>query len=135
LKNNIAVVLAETGEHAEALATYERALAIFQNAFGPEHQLVGDTRTGMAKVWVLRGKPARALPLVESALAQFSKPDADPISLAWARFIGAQALWDANRDRDRARTLATQARDAFQADGAGSAEALAEAKAWLAAHP
>jgi hypothetical protein len=49
------------------------------------------------------------------------------------RFALARALWDAGRDRDRARSLAAQARAGYATLGLKGKTQLAEIDAWSAA--
>jgi hypothetical protein len=58
--------------------------------------------------------------------------DASASARAEAKLELAKALWAAKRDRDRARTLATEARTLVS--GGEDPEGLAEIEAWLADH-
>jgi hypothetical protein len=79
-------------------------------------------------------RPRDAVAPLERALALREKNNGDPNELAESRFALARALWDANEDRARARSLAGAAEDAYRAAGGPSAEALADVRAWLAKH-
>jgi uncharacterized protein YoxC len=55
----------------------------------------------------------------------------DPGQLALAQYVLAKALWSANRDRPRARALATEARKGFAAGGLTTLNGLAAVDAWF----
>ena len=67
-------------------------------------------------------------------MAAAEESGAPPASLAPLRFALARALWDVpldgGRDRDRARSLAEQARDALR-DERGATKQLAKVEQWL----
>ena len=48
---------------------YERALAICENALGPEHSETNFARTNLARARLAEGRPGAALALAEPALA------------------------------------------------------------------
>jgi hypothetical protein len=78
------------------------------------------------------GAPERAIPRLDRALSIRTTHPGQPRDLAETRFALARALRDAGRDRERARSLATQARDGFAQSGAAK-ERVAAADVWLAA--
>ncbi|WP_437322114.1 tetratricopeptide repeat protein [Sorangium sp. So ce385] len=134
---NLASVLVAQKSFAEALPHLDRALAIQEKTVGPGSIGVASTLTGIASAYNEMGKPAEALPRAERALAIYAAKDkgVPPLELADTRLHAARALWGAGRDRRRAIALAIQARDAYAAEEGEYAKlALAEAKAWLAAH-
>jgi hypothetical protein len=91
----------------------------------------------MADALTSMGKPEKALPLAERALAIYAAKSegVSPLELADTRFHAARALWDAGRDRKRATELATLARDVYAAEKDDyAARALKETQAWLSAH-
>ncbi len=64
------------GEAAEARAHYERALAISERVWGPEHGHIVGALAGLARLLQDLGEPASAKPLSERALAIVGKqPD------------------------------------------------------------
>ncbi|WP_437811159.1 tetratricopeptide repeat protein [Sorangium sp. So ce1078] len=133
---NLASVLVAQKKFAEALPHLGRALAIHEKTVGPGSIGVASTLTGIAAAYNEMGKPAEALPRAERALAIYAARErgVPPLELADTRFHAARALWGAGRDRRRAIDLAIQARDAYAAEeGEYAKNALAEAKAWLAA--
>jgi hypothetical protein len=85
-----------------------RALAIWEGTAGREHPDVAYALQGLGDTHLAAGRPADAIAPLERALtirAAGSVPD----DLAETRFALARALWDAGRDRPRARTLAGEA--------------------------
>jgi tetratricopeptide (TPR) repeat protein/predicted Ser/Thr protein kinase len=137
--SNLAGIHRAIGDHDEAKVLYERALAIWQEAQGPEHPDLAYPLVGLALVALAQDHPSEAIPLAERAVTLREHGGVAAELLAEARFTLARALEGspaaAGRDRARARVLAEQARDAFRAVGKGGEPALAEAEAWLAAHP
>jgi eukaryotic-like serine/threonine-protein kinase len=124
------------GEHDEAKRSFERALAIDEAALGSDHPRVTHSLLGLAKVALAQDRPADAVLLAERALTIREKGNIPAHELASSRFVFAQALWEASvmGDRVRARAIAEQARDAYQAAGEGSSNALVEVERWLAEH-
>lgn len=66
---SLATVLAETGEYAAALALQEKALAIVEQAFGPEHPEVAPKLNNLAVLYHTLGQYAKALELTRRSLA------------------------------------------------------------------
>jgi tetratricopeptide (TPR) repeat protein/predicted Ser/Thr protein kinase len=123
----------EMGRNAEALEATGQAAAAMEKADGrgtveyPRVLLV----QARALAGLRRWEAARAQ--LEATLAQLSRDHGDPRCEADARFRLAQVLWDSGEDRNRARSLATEARDA-----AAARHDLArqqEMDHWLAARP
>ncbi len=87
--------------------------------------------TGLGEASLGMGRPAAAIEPLERALAIRLTRAGEANELGETRFALARALWDANRERKRALTLARQARvDYARGDQAKQAE-IAE---WLAQH-
>lgn len=109
--DNLAHLELEAGERAVAEPLYARALALREAALGKDHVDLADSLVGLGECRLAGADPAGAIPLLERALALHAgKPDAH--TAAVASFALARALWDANRDRSRARALAERARSA-----------------------
>jgi eukaryotic-like serine/threonine-protein kinase len=91
------------------------AEAILAKALGPDHPYTAMALFGIGEADVNLGRPAKAIPTLERALTIRAVPGAtDPLDLAETKYTLARALWDAKRDRARARTLATEARRLFE---------------------
>jgi tetratricopeptide (TPR) repeat protein len=61
------------GRYAEAEPLYQRSLAIFEKALGPEHTGLAKTLGSLAKLYYRQGKYAKAEPLYQRALAIYEK--------------------------------------------------------------
>jgi len=115
-----------------AEATLRRALAI-ADTLGSE--AVSPVLLELGELLHARGQAARAVPLLERALAVTPRAAGDTLDLGVRRLALAQALWDARGDRRRARMLAEQAREGLIAAGAPGRAAQAAATQWLASRP
>jgi tetratricopeptide (TPR) repeat protein/predicted Ser/Thr protein kinase len=136
--HNLGVVAESEGKYEEARGYHERALTIEEKTLGPEHPSLAATLTSLGEALLGLAKPAEALPHLERALTIHTANAGDPTRSAETRFALARALWDApaesGRDRERARTLAEQARSAFADAGEMAAKELREVQAWQAKH-
>jgi hypothetical protein len=84
---------------------------------------------------VQRGRAKEAIEPLERALSiREGRKETSKTSLAAVRFTLAEALWGAKQDRNRARSLAEQARQDYESAGSDYAEDLREVKRWLARH-
>jgi len=122
------------GDHEAARRAYERALAIDEKAYGKVHPMVLSDLAGMGKVLKAAGKPAEAIPIFERALAMRARVEGPQAEVPYLKFLLAQSLWDAHRDRRRAFLLAQEAERDFRAIGAGGERFLPRVTAWLAGH-
>jgi tetratricopeptide (TPR) repeat protein len=126
-RNNIGAALLELGRPEEALAELVPARAIMLARLGSaKNEAVGDVSTSIGRAELLRGRPEAAIAPLEEAVAARESAKSTPADLAAARFHLARALWDARRDRPRARALAAGAR------ATAAPELAAEIDAWLA---
>ena len=117
------------GKLDEALRVYQQALAGQEKALGPKHPDLIHQLKGMAHVELARHGAVRARVPLERALA-IAEAQPDLAELAEVRFLLARALW-ASGEPQRARVLATQARDGFANAGAPVRRDLDEVAAWL----
>jgi serine/threonine protein kinase/tetratricopeptide (TPR) repeat protein len=118
-----------------ALGYYRRALAVAEKAQGNEHPAVGSALLGIGRAQLaLHAAPSAIAPLERAQSIAEKQGDAD--ELASVRFVLAKALWVARQDpsdRNRAISLATQAREAYaKASGKSAATDLSEVTTWLA---
>jgi hypothetical protein len=72
--------------------------------------------------------------MLERALELRSAESTDPAERSETRFALAEALWEANANRERAVELATEALADAQSAGPHAADAAARIEAWLTAH-
>ncbi|MEM9453178.1 MAG: serine/threonine-protein kinase [Myxococcota bacterium] len=131
---NLAEVLVRQGQPTQALGLIERANAIYE-AKGEltRSRLVFSLTITGATLMALERAPEAIEPL-ERAVRIASNGDVSPRERARAMLGLADALWNTDREHDRARRLARDARSALlqrQSD----AETLAEIDAWLSEHP
>jgi len=131
---NLGAVHEAKGDPTGARDLYQRALAIRERALGPDHPHVALTLTGLTRALVALGEASAAVDTGERALRiRLAKPG-DPALLGETRFALARALWEAGRQRPRARALAGQAEAAFAGAGPRRADDLAAVRAWLDQH-
>ncbi|PCC68888.1 serine/threonine protein kinase [Nannocystis exedens] len=126
--NGLGRALRDLGRREEARLHHERALALQEQALGPLHPSVAESLLGLAELELAAGRPTQALPLLERALSLAAVDERANVQLALA-----EALWQSQQDRARARSLATAAETYWRE--LGHAPALARASAWLATHP
>ncbi|HEY5921347.1 MAG TPA: serine/threonine-protein kinase [Kofleriaceae bacterium] len=131
--NNLGELARDRRDCATAVTHYTRAVTILTKQ-GASHPYVAYPLVGRTQCLVELGKAGDAIADGERAVAILGAHAGDPTHIAEARFALARALWDAARDRGKARKLAREARTAFAAAGAGGAAKLAEIDAWLAKH-
>ena len=131
--NNLGGLARDRKDCAAGVPHFTRALAILEKQ-GATHPYVAYPLIGRAQCLVDLRKPADAIADAERAIAILAAQAGDPTHLAEARYALARGLWDANRERPRARTLAREAREAFAKAGPPAAEQLAEIDGWLAQH-
>ncbi len=132
-ENNKGEILLALGRPAEAGVAFERALRALEREGGPDNILLAYPLNGLGETKLAQGEAdaaarwfERALRLREDENKQYSPP-----LVAQTRFGLARALWDANRDRRRALSLARSARAGYD-DGHHGAD-LATVDAWLVA--
>ncbi|HXJ20726.1 MAG TPA: serine/threonine-protein kinase [Polyangia bacterium] len=111
----------------EARASATRAMEIYRRSGSTAfYQAVSLTLLGEA--WLGMGKPDQARPVLEDAIRAFGE---DRSTYRWQAAFGlARALPDRAPERERARSLAREARDGFT--GAGATKEAAAVDAWLA---
>jgi len=132
VRNGLANVLLRMGRAREALAEAERTSAAMEKAPSPG-AVLPQALTIAGRASIALGQAADAIAPLERALA-LEQAATGAAALAGTRFALARALWDANRDRARARALAREARQADADVGAAGQADLAEVDAWLTKH-
>jgi hypothetical protein len=111
---------------------HQRALALREKALGPAHPHLAETLVGLGRVALAQRRASEAVSLARRAVGLREDGKSPPAQVAEARFVLAQALWEANEDRTRAVEVAELARDDYQ--DLGNTSQLAEVDAWLAEH-
>ena len=115
--HTLADVHRAAGALADARRLDERALEIFVRAHGREHASTAMALDGLARVALAQRRGADAVALAERSVGVREAEAGAPHRLADSRLLLAQALLSAADPaaRDRAVTLAEQARDVFRA--------------------
>jgi len=127
--NNRGETLAALGRQREARHSFERARVIWERELGLEDRNLAYALTGIGLSYLAESDPGSALAPLERAFKIREAREVDPSRLAETRFALARSLWEANRDRMRARSLAEQAREGY-AKGEVKAK-VAEVDGWL----
>jgi len=134
-EGNLGAAYAGLARWREAEEHYQRAVELHDKTVGPNHQMTAMALTGLGQTIVERHEPARAIPVLERALAIHDANHAPAPIAAGPRWFLARALWDSGRDRARAVVLAEQARAAVaEARDPTSVALRSELAAWLAQH-
>ena len=123
-----------TGDHAEALEAFDRALEIRRAGKESEHQLA-EPLTGRGAALLALGRHAEALEALEAAWTIRQRNPSEELHAPDTGFVLARALWDEPASRTRAHELAEQARAGFERVKAARPEGLAAVEAWLETHP
>jgi Tfp pilus assembly protein PilF len=129
--NNRGEFLGALGRQREARHAFEQARVIWERELGLEDRNLAYALTGIGVSYLAENDPGSALAPLERAFKIREAYEVDQSRRAETRFALARSLWEANRDRMRARALAEQAREAY-AKGEAKAKA-AEVERWLRA--
>ncbi|MBK6920075.1 MAG: serine/threonine protein kinase [Deltaproteobacteria bacterium] len=143
---SIAMALSNLGQvhyllrdYAAAKRAHERALAIKEVSLGKDHPDVAFALNGLGEASHALGDHRAAIEHLSRAVALRSGDNVAPTLRAYSEWALAKALYDApprdGRDRTRARTLATRARDTFATAGQGFERDRDSLDAWLREHP
>ena len=120
------------GQFDEAVKAGEKALAICEKAFEPDHPKVAVALHGLGRALVESGEVGRATEVLERALRIRETAKIKPTDLAQTRFWLAQALVADPLARERAMSLARQAREVLQTSS--NPKIKAEIEAWFLEH-
>ena len=134
MSDSLAHVLRELGAYDEATVLYERAIAVYERSVGPDDPVLAYPLVGLAELSLARSRPGDAIAPAERAVS-LRETHGVTAGLAAARFVLAQALWDApeatDHDRARAIALAEQARAAWRRTEGDRAARMTEVEKWL----
>jgi tRNA A-37 threonylcarbamoyl transferase component Bud32/tetratricopeptide (TPR) repeat protein len=126
-------ILTSAGRAGDALPIFETSVAIVEEDTDANNPWLAYPLTGKGRTLLALGRPREAIAVLERALAIRDRGEDLPLPRGETRFALARALWEADADRARARTLAASAREEYRR--ATKAEKnVAEIDAWLAAH-
>jgi len=120
------------GQPREAEKAFQRALQVLSKNTTRTHPEVAFALHGLGEAKLAQGAPVDAVGRFTEAVRIREQPHVDPAMLAESQFGLARALWDAGRDRRRARQLAESARDTYAKLGQEKKAAIANT--WLASH-
>ncbi len=135
LENNLGISLFGLERFEDARTHFERSVEAARSALGPTHSMVGVALTGVGRAQVRLQRYPEAIESLEGALRLWGDAPVLPRHRFDARVSLAQALWEADRERGRARSLARLAIDEFAAVDDPDPERLAEARAWIDSRP
>ncbi len=130
--SNRGEILNALGQYPQARASFEKARIIWERELGLENRNLAYALTGIGIGYIAEGNATKALVPLERAFKIREAHENDPARRAETRFALARGLWEAGRERARARLLAQQARDGY-AKGVLKPK-LAEVESWLRAH-
>jgi tetratricopeptide (TPR) repeat protein len=138
---NLAISYGLLHRHEEQLAHAQRALPLEEKLLGSDHPELVETLAVLAQAHEKLGEPARALPLLERALAiAGSRPLTDAYSIGRGPRVELQGqladlLWSMKRDRKRARALVASALELSRGGGDEAAKDVTKLETWLSEHP
>ncbi|MDB4983575.1 MAG: serine/threonine kinase family protein [Myxococcales bacterium] len=131
--SNRGEILNALGRPREARQSFERARIIWERELGVDSRNLAYALTGIGESYLSEGEPASALTALERANGIRVAKETDFQRRGDTAFALARALWEAKRDRVRARVLAESAREEYAR--AAVAAKLADVDGWLARHP
>jgi eukaryotic-like serine/threonine-protein kinase len=126
-----AELLFRLGRIEEARRQFDRALKLVREYPDGAGALAG-ALDGLGEIELAKGHPRAAIPHLERALRAYGRNALATALAANTRFSLAQALWASGGDRQRARQLATEARETFASGNRLKRER--EVATWLAGH-
>lgn len=129
---NLGRLARATEDHELGLSRSQEALDILQKTVGPDHLDTAFAAVGVGSARIKLGQPAAAIEPLELAVRVRAEKDSLPENVAEARFFLAQALWDGDGDRKRARELASEAREGYASLGERGEGLVQAIDAWLA---
>jgi tetratricopeptide (TPR) repeat protein len=131
VETNLGILHTQRRAFDEGRASFARARGIFEARRGAEHPDVAYVLEGMGDLECDAGEPARALPLLEQALAIRRAAQVDPVRIAETQVAIARGAGGPRPTRDvaRARALLAAARPVLIAAGEGGKDVLVLADA------
>lgn len=131
VRGSLAEVLFRREKLVEAEAEYRGTLEILEAQPGSEHPFVPRQRASLARLLLETERASLALPLAEQAWTQHEKDGNPPEERARTAFILAQIVAALGQPRERARSLAEDARASYARAGDVHDESRREVEAWL----
>jgi serine/threonine protein kinase len=130
--SNRGEILNALGRYRDARASFEQARIVWERELGLDSRNLAFALTGIGASYIAEGDPTSAIVPLERAFKIREERETDPARRAETRFALARALWEAGRDRGRARLLAEAARDTYAK--AVAKPKLVEVESWLRGH-
>jgi serine/threonine protein kinase len=130
--SNQGEILNALGRSRDARASFEKARIIWEREFGLDNRNLAYALTGIGVSDLADGDASSAIVPLERAFKIREAQETDPSRRAETRFALARSLWEAGRDRSRARVLAEEAREGYAK--AEIKVKLTEVEAWLHGH-
>jgi tetratricopeptide (TPR) repeat protein len=130
--SNLGEILNALGRPQEARPYFERAMVIWERELGQDSRSLAYALTGIGTSYLAESNPTNALVPLERAFRIRKSKEPDPAKRAESSFALARALWDSNRDKGRARSLAEEARIDYER--ARLKTRLLDVKNWLDRH-
>ena len=103
------------GRYDEARTAFEGAVTRWTSALGPDHRFLGYALTGLGQTQLAERDARAAVLTLERALAIRARREPNTTLVAETRFALARALWAGGDHRQRALSLAKEARAAYAA--------------------
>jgi tetratricopeptide (TPR) repeat protein len=127
--NNRGEILRMLGRYGDARASLEQARSIWERELGPDNAWLAYALTGIGETLLAEGRANEALVPLARALKIRQAQDSDAAHQGETMFAYARALWDSNRDHNRAIALGEDARSFYERTPAK--DKLREVEAWL----
>ena len=122
--NNLAIALAEGGEHARAIDAYRRSLALKEQLYGPDHPDLSSSLENLVGELCAQGRYAEAEAPAERALSLVEKLGREgDLKLAWA-LLPLAVIAGRRGDAARALRLSDRALEIASAHGEDAASVL-----------
>ncbi|MEM6991327.1 MAG: serine/threonine-protein kinase [Myxococcota bacterium] len=134
-EHNLGATLLLLGRFDDALAHFQRSVDTARAVLGEGHAMVGVGLTGVGRAQHGLARYADATESLEAALRLWEDAEPKPRHRFDARVALAAALWEADRERGRARSLARLAIDEYAAEDGPDPDRLASAREWIASRP
>jgi serine/threonine protein kinase/tetratricopeptide (TPR) repeat protein len=123
-------ILNALGRYREARRSFESARIIWERELGLDHRNLAYVLTGIGESYLDERDPIPALAPLERAWKIREEKETDPQRRGATRFALARALWESDRDPERAEELARGAREAYAK--ANDKTKVSDVDAWLA---
>jgi eukaryotic-like serine/threonine-protein kinase len=130
--DNLGGLHLDHGDFRQALPVLQRALAIREKAYGLDNVRIAESRMHLAECYLGIGEVARATSLADASLPILVKAGDEPIEVARASFVLAQARLA--REPERAYQLADEAHRILTEAVGDNAELLAKIDRWRELH-